>query len=119
MISFRSLFFLGAQVAIAAKRPDVITRVADALRRDNVRFSDHAIERMDERLHEFGLDENDVFRVLGKGWREEEKDEWDELHQEWNYAFRGKTIDAVELSISVALKAGGVLVITVINLELR
>ncbi len=104
---------------IAAKHPDVSSYVAHALKNDIVRFSDHAMQRMDERLHEFGLDEIDVFRVLGKGRREEEKDEWNDLYQEWNYAFRGKTVDAVELRVSVALKAAGVLVITVINLELR
>ena len=52
---------------IAAKRPDVSSYVAHALKNDIVRFSDHAMQRMDERLHEFGLDEIDVFRVLGKG----------------------------------------------------
>ncbi len=104
---------------VAAKRSDVIARVAEALSKDTVRFSDHAMRRMDERLFEFGLDEIDVFRVLKKGRREEEKDEWNERHQEWNYAFRGKTVDAAELRVSVALKANGILVITVINLELR
>lgn len=74
---------------IVVKRSDVVSRVAEALSKDTVRFSDHAMRRMDER------------------------------HQEWNYAFRGKTVDAAELRVSVALKVTGVLVITVINLELR
>ncbi len=97
----------------------MVARVADALKKDAVRFSDHAMRRMDERLFECGLDEIDVFRVLKKGRREEEKDEWNEIHCEWSYAFRGKTVDGADLRVSVALKAWGVLVITVINLELR
>lgn len=104
---------------IAAKIPDVAARVADALSRDLVRFSDHAVERMDERLYEFGLDALDVLRILKKGRREEEKDEWDSERSEWNYAFRGRTIDSTDLRVSVALKPNGVLVITVVNLDLR
>ena len=104
---------------MAAKIPDVVARVADALSRDLVRFSDHAVQRMDERLYDFGLDAMDVLRILKKGRREEEKDEWNFEHSEWNYAFRGRTIDSLELRVSVAIKPNGVLVITVVNLDLR
>ena len=104
---------------VAAKIPDVVARLTEALANDAVRFSDHAQRRLDERLYDYGLDELDVLRVLKKGRREEEKDEWHEGHQEWNYAFRGKTVDKTELRVSVALKLNGVLVITVINLDLR
>jgi hypothetical protein len=31
---------------------------------------------MDERLYDFGLDAMDILRILKKGRREEEKDEW-------------------------------------------
>ena len=103
---------------VGAKMPDVVARVADALTNDAVRFSDHARRRMDERLYEYGLDGIDVFRILRKGRREEEKDEWDATRNEWNYAFRGKTVDGAELRVSLALKASGVLVITVVNLDL-
>jgi hypothetical protein len=48
----------------------------------------------------------------------EEKDEWDATRTEWNYAFRGKTVDGAELRVCLALKASGVLVITVVNLDL-
>jgi len=103
---------------LGAKRSDVVARVADALTNDTVRFSDHARRRMDERLYEFGLDEIDVVRILKRGRREEEKDEWDAARNEWNYAFRGKTVDGAQLRVSLALKASGVLVITVVNLDL-
>ena len=51
-----------------------------------------------------------------KGRREEQKDEWNERLKEWNYAYRGKTVDGTELRVAVALKPNGVLVVTVINL---
>ena len=101
---------------VAAKVPDVAKRLADAFIKDAIRFSDHAKQRMDERLYEYGLDEFDVFRVLKKGRREEEKDEWNERLKEWNYAYRGKTVDGTELRVAFALKPNGVLVVTVINL---
>ena len=101
---------------VAAKVPDVAKRLAEAFIKDVIRFSDHAQHRMDERLYEYGLDESDVFRVLKKGRREEEKDEWNEILKEWNYAYRGKTVDGIELRVAFALKPNGVLVVTVINL---
>ena len=101
---------------VAAKVPDVEKRIAEAFIKDVIRFSDHAQHRMDERLYEYGLDESDVFRVLKKGRREEEKDEWNEILKEWNYAYRGKTLDGIELRVAFALKPNGVLVVTVINL---
>lgn len=101
---------------VAAKVPDVAKRLADAFTKDAIRFSDHAKQRIDERLYECGLDEFDVFRVLKKGRREEEKDEWNERLKEWNYAYRGKTVDGTELRVAFALKPNGVLVVTVINL---
>jgi molybdopterin-biosynthesis enzyme MoeA-like protein len=108
---------------VAAKVPDVAKRLAEAFIKDVIRFSDHAQHRMDERLYEYGLDESDVFRVLKKGRREEEeeeeeaeKDEWNEILKEWNYAYRGKTLDGIELRVAFALKPNGVLVVTVINL---
>jgi hypothetical protein len=106
-------------MAIKPKFSDVMNRVGDALKHDAIRFSDHALQRMDERLYQFGMDESDVLRVLRKGRREEDKDKWDELYQEWTYGMRGRTIDGDELRVSVAFKNSDVLIVTVINLDLE
>lgn len=54
---------------------------------------------------------------MREGFHEKKKDEWKEAFRQWNYAFRGKTIDGRAIRIAVAVKAPDLLIITVINLS--
>lgn len=99
------------------KRPDVISFVENALRdsHSKIRFSVHAEERMEQRiLGTLNLSIRDVFRVLRKGKRDFEHDEWNFELNRWSYAFDGFTVDGIRQRICVALVEPGVLVVTVI-----
>jgi hypothetical protein len=84
-----------------------------------VYLSDHAIERLSQRLTSHGLGVSDVFFVLKIGFHEAKKDAWDTQRATWNYAIRGKTLDGFNLRVPVALEAeeNGVVVITIISLD--
>jgi len=51
------------------------------------------------------------------GWHEKRKDAYSEVFKSWNYAIRGKTIDERELRVVVSFDEDGLLIITVIDLE--
>jgi hypothetical protein len=53
--------------------------------------------------------------VLQHGFHEQGKDTFDQAHASWNYAIRGKTIDARELRVVVSFDAQDLLIITVIE----
>ena len=98
------------------KASNVSERIAEALQQDSVRFSVHALKRIEERLFPIGADELDVFRILRKGKREAEKDAWDDEFQEWTYAIRGKTVDGYSLRVCISFKKNGLIIVTVIEL---
>ncbi len=55
--------------------------------------------------------------VLKTGWHEKAKDQYDVQNKAWNYAIRGKTVDTRELRVVVSFDEEGLLIITVIDLE--
>jgi hypothetical protein len=61
----------------------------------------------------------DIIFVLKNGDREPERDEFKEVHQSWNYAIRGQTVDSRTLRIAVAFDKNEMLIITVIPLGKR
>jgi hypothetical protein len=63
----------------------------------------HASERKDER----GINRPEILTVLKSGYHEKKKDKFEEIHQTWNYAIRGKTVDKRELRIIVAFEITG------------
>ena len=74
----------------------------------------HAQERQTER----NITRNEYEYILVKsGWHEKRKDKYDQDYQAWNYAIRGKTIDERELRIIASFDDDGMLIITVIDLE--
>ena len=103
------------------KHPSVLGSLRKALSSGQVYMSDHALERVEERLVPFGMGAADVITVLRRGFHEEEKDEWDGDLQSWAYAIRGKTTDRVELRVPIAIETdeGGVVVVSVVNLSLE
>ena len=74
----------------------------------------HATHRRVERK----ITRLEVIYVLITGRHEKFKDRFDELHRSWNYAIRGKTIDAKELRIIVSFEEKSqLLIITAIDLK--
>lgn len=91
--------------------------VLEDLKEDRVRFSNHALDRLNQRLIPLGLDESDVFRILRSGRREFSKDRWDSVFMEWAYAFRGRCLDGTELRIVVSVSNEFVVIVTMMDLD--
>lgn len=71
-----------------------------------------------ERQYECQITRPEILFVLKTGYHEKKKDKFDGLHQAWNYAVRGKTVDRRELRIIVSFdEASGMLIITAIDLR--
>ena len=99
------------------KQCTVVSVVEDALKASDskVRFSQHAEERIEQRIRgQQNLTVRDVFRILRKGRRAEEHDEWNFELKRWSYAFAGVTVDGIRLRVCVALVEPGILVVTII-----
>jgi hypothetical protein len=58
----------------------------------------------------------DVLFVLETGRREEAKDSYDEVFQNWKYAIRGKTLENVDIRVIVTITVDNIVIITVVNL---
>jgi len=95
------------------KISDLLHKVKECIEQGKYRFSQHALERKDERF----VSLPDVIEVLLKGYQEKSKDTWDERYKEWNYSIRGKTLDQEPCRIIVSINKIGLLIITVIRLE--
>lgn len=55
--------------------------------------------------------------MLNNGTHEEERDEWDNKHQAWNYAIKGSTMEARELRVVVTIiESKQLLLITIYDL---
>jgi hypothetical protein len=76
-------------------------------------FVHHARNRLQERE----VTVLEVLQILRNGYHEARKDEFKPEFDEWNYAIRGKTLDARKLRLAVAIKADGFLLITVIDID--
>ena len=77
--------------------------------------TEHAKKRGKER----GIIGADFEYVLKTGSHEPSKDKFDEIYKAWNYAIRGKTLDKRELRIIITFDKDGLLLITVIDLNLE
>jgi hypothetical protein len=77
-------------------------------------ISAHGKTRQGERQLTLG----DIKRVIFKGRHEPRKDEYKKEFNDWNYAFRGKTLDNDEARICVAFDQElAAVLVTVIRLE--
>lgn len=72
-----------------------------------LRDSRHAEERKAEREVDF----YDVQKVIQAGFHEPSQDRYQEEHQAWSYAIRGKTVDGVDIRVVVAFDEEDYLVI--------
>lgn len=99
------------------KQPDQIVDLKEkilwCIEHERYIQSKHAIERGEERQ----IDLPDVLYVLKHGYHEKKKTRFHEIHNTWNYAIRGKTLDGIEIRVIVAFDENDMLIITVICLE--
>lgn len=58
-----------------------------------------------------------MYVLTKSGWHEKRKDSYSEEFKAWNYAIRGSTIDEREIRVIVSFDDSGLLIITVIDLE--
>lgn len=98
-----------------AKESDLLIKIRKAILSGNYQETEHAKQRANER----GIIGADSEYVLKTGNHEPSKDKFDETYNEWNYAVRGKTLDKRELRIIVTFDEDGLLLITVIDLNLE
>ncbi|MFN8672350.1 MAG: DUF4258 domain-containing protein [Candidatus Sericytochromatia bacterium] len=97
------------------KEPNLLLKIKEAINSGNYRDVTHALERSIERA----ITRAEYLYVLKNGRHEKKKDEFKEEYNNWNYAIRGKTLDEKELRVIVSFEENGLLVITVIDLELK
>lgn len=96
-----------------AKQSNVKKTVTAAVSQGHIRYSTHALERMEQRK----IVGPEVLHVLVNGFHEARKDEYKEDHKTWTYAIRGKTVDGRNLRFGVAILSPDVLLITAIDLD--
>ncbi len=57
---------------------------------------------LEQREEERNITRQEVLYVLLHGRHEKMQDDFDEAYQKWNYAIRGKTLDARELRVFIS-----------------
>lgn len=74
----------------------------------------HAVVRKEQRR----IILSDLLFVLRNGYHEKRHDKFDEAFEAWNYAVRGKTIDAHEMHVIISFdEEMQMLIITAFHLE--
>jgi hypothetical protein len=98
-----------------AKHQGVKEIIQRLVRAGRLTYSVHANQRLGQRK----ITKPEVEYILNGGHHEVRKDHFNEGHQNWDYAIRGKTIDGRILRIVVALDDPNLLVVTVIDLSVE
>jgi hypothetical protein len=97
---------------IKAVRPiqivNIFDKIKNCLAQQKYTQTKHALQRQDERK----IDLQDAIYVLKTGRHERTKTSFDNVHNTWKYAIRGKTVDHVELRIIIAFDEAGMIIIT-------
>lgn len=96
------------------KHADLRERVARAVAKGQYIVSNHAYERAQDRL----VPIPHVEHVLLHGFHEKRKDTFKAEFNAWNYSIRGKSPDRVNVRVVVTFEGDGLLVVTVINLDI-
>lgn len=96
------------------KRPPKIENLLEKIKKciEQKRYTqtEHAISRQNER----DVTLAEVKHVLMTGYEEKIKTSFNEQHNTWNYAIRGKTkLDKLDVRVIIAFDARGMLIITV------
>ena len=95
------------------KIEDALELARELFRKGRYAISSHAKLRQKQR----SITTADIENVVMRGRREKRKDEYKEEFDDWNYAFRGKTLDNDEARIGIAFnERKSAIVVTVIRL---
>lgn len=98
-------------------RPTKLNNLMGTIRKciEDGRYLDtrHATQRQTERK----VTRPEYLHALLNGYHEKRKDKFEIAYSSWNYAVRGKTIDARELRIVVSFDENNMLIITAIDLS--
>jgi len=74
--------------------------VSDALRNNTIEYSDHALQRMDER----DITVFEVEQIIKYGQREPGLDEYDKKFEYWRYVIRNQKVNDRNMAISVDIE---------------
>lgn len=96
------------------KDAEIVKKIKNCLANRQYKQSLHALERIDKRKITF----QDVLFILETGRREEVKDSYDEVFQNWKYAIRGKTLEEDDIRVIITISEDNIIIITVVNLTI-
>lgn len=88
------------------KLASFLTAARERIARGSFRDTRHASDRKSER----SITLPEIKQVISAGYHEATEDEFNEEHNAWNYAIRGRTIDRRELRIVVSFDEEGQLI---------
>ncbi len=100
------------------KRPpkieNLLDKIKECIRQNMYTQVPHALVREEERK----ITLPETIYVLLTGYEEKAKTRFEEKHNAWNYAIRGKTkIDEIDVRVIVSFDESDMLIITVIDIE--
>lgn len=95
---------------------ELFKEIKKSLRSAKYFFTEHAEKRSKNRKNVNQLQVIKILKSEAK-FHEKKKDKIDEIHNEWNYSIRGRTIDSEEVRIILSFDEDNMLIITVINLN--
>lgn len=90
---------------------DLQSKIIKCIEEERYVQSSHAIEREQERR--IGL--ADAIYVLKTGYHEKAKTKFDEVHNTWKYAIRGKTVEGLNIRVIIAFYKEDMFIITVMH----
>lgn len=95
---------------------DVLSIVSEAKRSGTLRYSGHALDRMEERA----ITVSEVEEIIKYGDREEGLDEYDVKGKYWRYVIRNKDVEERDLAISIDIEdAPDAIIVTVMLVDLE
>ena len=96
------------------KLTDISKTALEYLFQGNLRYSNHAEDRLNERK----ITRQDVHHVIENGFHEKREDRWDPDRKCWKYAMRCQNIDeTTTLRIILVIDEDIILLVTVIDLN--
>ena len=78
----------------------IVKVVLNALKNNKIEYSEHALERMDER----DVTVFEVEQIIKYGERESGLDEYDKKFNYWRYVIRNRTVNDRDMAISVDIE---------------
>lgn len=93
---------------------DVLAIVQNALKKGELKYSEHALERMEKR----DIKVFEIEQVVKYGEREQGLDEFDKKRSYWRYVIRNKDVEERDLAISVDIEdAPTTIIVTIMQID--